>query len=90
MFTKYDTLTEDIERKWVLARKDYSEAEVDLEADQYLKGRCIQRIEELTGQKDIPYIAVSCEFTILTPKLPQIIFVVLSKAPLPGEADATD
>ena len=89
MFTKYDTLTEDIEMKWVLARRNYSEAEVDSEADRYLKERCIQRIEELTGQEGIPYIAVSCEFTILTPKLPQIIFVVLSKAPLPGEADAT-
>ena len=67
MFTKYDMLTEDIERKWILARRNYNGAEVDLEADQYLKQRCIQRIESLTGQKDIPYIAVSCESTILHP-----------------------
>ena len=90
MFTKYDMLTEDIERKWVLARKNYSEAEVNAEADRYLKERCIQRIEKLTGQKDIPYIAVSCESIILTQKLSQIIFVVPSKVPLPGEADTTD
>ena len=90
MFTKYDTLTEDIERQWILSRRNYSEAEVDREADRYLKEHCIQRIEKLTGQKGIPYIAVSCEFTILPPKLPQIILVVLSKAPLPGEDDTTD
>ena len=90
MFTKYDTLTEDIERKWVLARRNYTEAEVDEEADQYIKGRCIQRIKELTGQKDIPYIAVSCESIIFTQKLSQIIFIVPSKVPLPGEADTTD
>ena len=90
MFTKYDMLAEDIERRWIRARKSYNDAEVDLEADRYLKERCIQRIEELTGQKGIPYIAVSCESTILIPKLPQINFVFLSKAPLPGEADTTD
>jgi len=90
VFTKYDMLTEDIERKWVLARRTYSEAEVDLAADQYLKKHCIQRIEELTKQKGIPYIAVSCESMILASKLPRRIFVVLSQAPLPGEAETTD
>ncbi|KAL4077788.1 hypothetical protein J3A83DRAFT_4156097 [Scleroderma citrinum] len=59
VFTKYDMLTEDIERRWVLEKKDYTEEQLDSEADKYLKQRCIKRIQELTGQNDIPYIAVS-------------------------------
>jgi len=60
-------LIEDIERRWILSRRDYSEGDVELEADQYLKRHCIQPIEDLTKQRNIPYIAVSCECTILHP-----------------------
>ncbi|KAL4077780.1 hypothetical protein J3A83DRAFT_1663014 [Scleroderma citrinum] len=59
VFTKYDMLTEDIERRWVLKKKDYTEEQLDSAADQYLKQSCVKRIQELTGQKNIPYIAVS-------------------------------
>ncbi|KAL4077790.1 hypothetical protein J3A83DRAFT_4369168 [Scleroderma citrinum] len=59
VFTKYDTLIDDIERRWVHENKDYTEEQLDSEADKYLKQRCIKRIQELTGQSNIPYIAVS-------------------------------
>ncbi|KIM66452.1 hypothetical protein SCLCIDRAFT_1211206 [Scleroderma citrinum Foug A] len=59
VFTKYDTLAEDIERRWILSKRKYSEEDIGLEADQYLKRHCIQRIQNLTNQKNIPYIAVS-------------------------------
>ena len=57
-------LTEDIERRWILSRRNYTQADVDLEADQYLQQHCIQPIQDLTKQSDIPYIAVSCKSTV--------------------------
>ncbi|KAL4077791.1 hypothetical protein J3A83DRAFT_1664988 [Scleroderma citrinum] len=59
VFTKYDMLTEAIERRWVLEKKDYTEEQLNLEADQYLKQHYIKCIQELTGRNNIPYIAVS-------------------------------
>ncbi|KIM61818.1 hypothetical protein SCLCIDRAFT_856516 [Scleroderma citrinum Foug A] len=59
VFTKYDKLTEHVERRWILSRTNYTQTDVDLEADQYLQQHCIQPIQDLTKQSDIPYIAVS-------------------------------
>ncbi|KAL4065486.1 hypothetical protein V8B97DRAFT_1162800 [Scleroderma yunnanense] len=59
VFTKYDKLTDEIEGKWVEEGKEFTEEQVGLEAEQYLKQHCVERIQKLTGQSNIHYIAVS-------------------------------
>ena len=59
MFTKYDKLIDEIEIRWAEEGRDYTESEVEAEAEQCLKKRCIEPIEQLTGERDFPYLAVS-------------------------------
>ncbi|KAG6329704.1 hypothetical protein ID866_9384, partial [Astraeus odoratus] len=59
VFTKYDRLTDYIESKWVDEERNYTSEDVDLEAERYLKEKCIQRIQAVTGEQDIGYVAVS-------------------------------
>ncbi|KAG6330764.1 hypothetical protein ID866_8326 [Astraeus odoratus] len=48
-----------IKKEWVDAQKNYEDEAVDMEANQRLKDKCIPCILNLTGEADIPYIAVS-------------------------------
>ncbi|KAL4065585.1 hypothetical protein V8B97DRAFT_2070717, partial [Scleroderma yunnanense] len=59
VFTKYDKLVDAIESKWEDEGKEYSESDVEIAAEQYLKKHCIERIEQLTGEYNIPCLAVS-------------------------------
>ncbi|KAL4065557.1 hypothetical protein V8B97DRAFT_1875170, partial [Scleroderma yunnanense] len=59
VFTKYDQLANEIENRWVEEGRDYEESDVDMEAEQYLKKNCVERIERLTGESNIPWLAVS-------------------------------
>ncbi|KAG6331385.1 hypothetical protein ID866_7702 [Astraeus odoratus] len=59
VFTKYDMLTEAIENEWAEHKTDYEIEDVDTEADRCLRERCIPRIQDLTREDHVPYIAVS-------------------------------
>ncbi|KIM62676.1 hypothetical protein SCLCIDRAFT_786541 [Scleroderma citrinum Foug A] len=59
VFTKYDKLIDEIEIRWAEEGRDYTESEVEAEAERCLKKRCIEPIEQLTGERDFSYLAVS-------------------------------
>ncbi|KAL4072067.1 hypothetical protein J3A83DRAFT_2965511 [Scleroderma citrinum] len=59
VFTKYDKLCDEIENRWVEEGREYDESDVDEEAEQYLKKNCMERIERLTGEYNVPWLAVS-------------------------------
>ncbi|KAL4072063.1 hypothetical protein J3A83DRAFT_2964792 [Scleroderma citrinum] len=59
VFTKYDKLVDEIENRWEEEGRVYGESDVEIEAEQYLKKHCIERIERLTGEYNVSYQAVS-------------------------------
>ncbi|KAG6334348.1 hypothetical protein ID866_4739 [Astraeus odoratus] len=72
VFTKYDKLADEIESRWVDAGRDYTNADVDSEAQRYLEEKCVKRICQLTGEQDPLYIAVSTKIRYQD-KLKQLI-----------------
>ncbi|KIM64407.1 hypothetical protein SCLCIDRAFT_1213244 [Scleroderma citrinum Foug A] len=66
VFTKYDTLTEIIESNWVDQQRDYSDKDVEVEAKKYLLSHCVTPIQNLTSERDFPYIAVSTKIRYKT------------------------
>ncbi|KAL4077465.1 hypothetical protein J3A83DRAFT_4368789 [Scleroderma citrinum] len=59
VFTKYDMITAAIESDLVDSTENYNPADVTSKVEQHLREHCIQRIEKLTEERNIPYIAVS-------------------------------
>jgi len=59
VFTKYDKLIDEIEIRWDDEGREYTESEVEVEAERYLQKHCIEPIKRLTGEHDFPYLAVS-------------------------------
>ncbi|KAG6331386.1 hypothetical protein ID866_7703 [Astraeus odoratus] len=93
VFTKYDTLTEMIEREWVDAQKTYEDETVDTEANRHLQEKCIPRIRGLTGEVNIPYIAVSTRKRFKS-RLEQLIQLtqkeIQARSPQPSEQAGVD
>ncbi|KAG6332324.1 hypothetical protein ID866_6763 [Astraeus odoratus] len=58
--------------KWIDERRDYTDEDVTLEADRYIREHCVQRIQKFTGEQDIIYIAVSTKLRYRV-KLKQLI-----------------
>lgn len=59
VFTKYDKLVDAIESRWEEEGREYLESDVEVAAAEYLKKHCIECIERLTGEHNIPYLVVS-------------------------------
>ncbi|KAG6334821.1 hypothetical protein ID866_4273 [Astraeus odoratus] len=81
VFTKYDILTDFIERNWVDEGKTYTAQDVEVAAEQYLRKHCTGPIERVTGVRNIHYLAVSTKirYNYLLANLVQLTDRVVSE-----------
>lgn len=79
MFTKYDKLVNAIESRWEEEGREYLESDVEVAAAEYLKKHCIECIERLTGEHNIPYLVVSSASIVLYRTFPCDSYVTLQR-----------
>ncbi|KAL4072040.1 hypothetical protein J3A83DRAFT_4188102 [Scleroderma citrinum] len=58
--------------RWVDDRKEYTQQDVEKKAKEYIQEQCIRPILKFTGEKDIPFVAVSAKVRY-NYKLPDLI-----------------